>query len=78
MEELLNIAESLKLTPLEISNKQDQVIDNLIAIREDLSSMDIRARSIESELSGIDSSLGMIDSSLGMIDSSISLIDINN
>ena len=78
MEELLNIAESLKLTLLEISNKQDQVIDNLIAIREDLSSMDIRARSIESELSGIDSSLGMIDSSLGMIDSSISLIDINN
>ena len=61
MEDLLNIAESLKLTLLEISNKQDQVIDNLIAIREDLSSMDIRASSIESELSGIDSSLGMID-----------------
>ena len=78
MEDLLNIAESLKLTLLEISNKQDQVIDNLIAIREDLSSMDIRASSIESELSGIDSSLGMIDSSLGMIDSSISSIDINN
>lgn len=68
MEELLNVAESLRLTLEEISTKQDDVIENLIAIRNDLSSMDINVSSIEGELSVIDSSLSMIDSSIGLID----------
>ena len=68
MEELLTVAESIRLTLEEISNKQDEIIDNLTAIRGDLSSVDLNISSIEGELSVIDSSLGMIDSSIGLID----------
>ena len=37
MEDLLNVAESIRLTLEEISNKQDQILDDLKAIKGDLS-----------------------------------------